>query len=81
MNNTIARYDYRLSETVYIMDGRAYTVYGMTVHRNDGQDTLPVRKIPNISLSMTRVSRLVETCNRLQPSLLHLDDILEDCLP
>ena len=83
MNNTITQYEYRVLQTQYTIQGRTYTVYGISVYEQafDNSPIALVRKVPNISLSMSRVADLVERCNRLQPSPIHLDDIIEDFLP
>jgi hypothetical protein len=83
MNSTVTTYEYQVSESQCRIEGRAYTVYGMAVYQqtSDPDSLIAVRTVPNISLSKTRVSDLVDRCNRLQPSLGHLDDIIEDFLP
>lgn len=83
MNSTITQYEYRITQAQYTIEGCTYTVYGLSVYRRDADNVsvLPVREIPNISLSRARTAELADRCNRLQPSLLHLDDILEDFLP
>ena len=39
-----------------------------------------IRLIPNIACTSAHLSQLVEKCNRLQASLLHIDDIIYDFL-
>lgn len=83
MNSTMTQYEYRVTQSRYTIEGCTYTVYGMSVYRRDHADcsALPVREIPNISLSRSKAAELADRCNRLQPSLIHLDDIIEDELP
>ena len=83
MNTTLTRYDYRISASRHVAEGRTYTAYGISVYQTIPPDPLPqlIRDIPDISQSLSRVATLVERCNRLQPSLVHLDDIVEDYLP
>ena len=83
MNSTITQYEYRVTQSRHTIEGCTYTVYGMSIYQRDRADqpALLVREVPNISLSQARVAELVANCNRLQPSLIHLDDIVEDYLP
>ena len=83
MNNTVTQYDYRISVSLRTEEERTYTSYGISVYQNTPDESHPrlMRHIPDISLSLSRVAELVDRCNRLQPSLVHLDDLVEDCLP
>ena len=82
MNSTLTTYEYQVTESLCHIEGRTYTVYGIAIcQRIAHRPLVTVRVVPNISLSKARVSDLVDRCNRLQPSLHHLDDIIEDFLP
>ena len=62
---------YELMETPCHGEERDYIGYG--IRCGD-------RVLPDLSLSREKVEKLVESCNQLQLSLIHLSDVVEDFL-
>lgn len=53
-----------------------YTSYGIDILK----DCKPIRIIKDVSPNKKKLQKLVFLLNKLQPDLLHIDDIIEDFL-
>ena len=67
---------YVLTEDIHTVDGKCYIFYGISALEG-GQPRISVR---DVCTDRRRVERLVEDCNRLGLSPLHLRDVIEDFL-
>ena len=58
----------------------ARTSYGIALCQTDAGVPIIIRSVADLTTDRERVSSLVDRCNRLALSLIHLDDIIEDFL-
>ena len=58
-------------------DGVLYIAYGLDAVDADGRI---LRSVPDLLLDRHRVMDLIDRCNALELSLIHLDDVIEDLL-
>lgn len=58
-------------------DGVLYIAYGLDAVDADGRI---LRSVPDLLLDRWRVMDLIDRCNALELSLIHLDDVIEDLL-
>ena len=72
---------YGITEEVYSLDTERRVSYGIAAYADaeDGTATI-VASVHDITADRHALSELVELCNRLELSLLHLDDVIEDFL-
>lgn len=72
---------YGMTEEVYSLGAERRVSYGIAAYADaeDGTATI-VASIHDVTADKQALSELVETCNRLELSLLHLDDVIEDFL-
>lgn len=73
---------YGMTEEVYSLDTERRVSYGIAAYadvREDGTATI-VASVHDLTADRQALSELVALCNRLNLSLLHLDDVIEDFL-
>ena len=73
---------YGLTEEKYILDGKARTSYGIAAYANsatDGTATI-VAAVYDICTDKEKLSKLIDSCNRLGLATIHLHDVVEDFL-
>lgn len=58
-------------------DGVLYIAYGLDAVDSDGRI---LRSVPDLLIDRRRVMDLIDRCNALELSLIHLDDVIEDLL-
>ena len=58
----------------------ARTSYGITLCQTDAGVPIIIRSVTDLTTDKARATSLVERCNRLALSPIHLDDIIEDFL-
>ena len=70
---------YALVEEKYIYEDTARVSYGIAAYANTEHGCGDiVLSVHDITSDRTRLSELVESCNRLKLSTLHLNDVIED---
>lgn len=73
-------FTYGVIETMFSVESEKRTTYGIAVYANsatDGSATVLI-SISDISADRALIEELVNRCNRLQLSPLHLKDIISD---
>ena len=73
---------YAVSEERYTFGGESRTSYGIVAYSNadqDGSKTI-VASVRDVTSNKTVLEKLVNDCNRLELSIIHLNDIVEDFL-
>ncbi len=73
---------YGIVQELYAIETEHRISYGIAAYTNmseDGTATI-VASVRDISSDKHQVEELVNLCNHLQLSLLHLDDVIEDFL-
>ena len=73
---------YGIVQELYAVETEHRISYGIAAYANmseDGTATI-VASVRDISSDKHQVEELVNLCNHLQLSLLHLDDVIEDFL-
>ena len=73
---------YAVSEERYTFGNETRTAYGIIVYSNadqDGSKTI-VSSVRDITSDKAGITRLVNDCNRLKLSTVHLCDVIEDFL-
>lgn len=73
---------YEMIEETYSFEGNVRCSYGIAAYANadtDGTATI-VASVHDITADRQALAELVSLCNRLEISLLHLDNIIEDFL-
>ncbi len=84
MNNTIGStsnkmgYTYNVFESELIWSDMSEKSYGVALCVNNGEVTMILKVVPNISSSKRDLSRFVKLCNRLSLSPIHFYDVIED---
>lgn len=78
----MSRITYGLVEERYLLDGRGRTSYGIVAYadaESDGTATV-IASVHDVTSDKTRLAELVQRCNRLKLSPIHLEDVIEDFL-
>ena len=73
---------YAVSEERYTFGDETRTAYGIVAYSNadqDGSKTI-VASVRDVTADKASLSRLVNDCNRLELSTVHLSDVVEDFL-
>ena len=73
---------YGITEEKYTLGQQTRISYGIAAYSNseiDGTATI-IASIHDISEDKEKLSRLVQTCNCLELSVIHLRDVIEDFL-
>ena len=73
---------YAVSEESYTFGGESRTSYGIVAYSNakqDGSKTI-VASVRDVTLDKAALTKLVNECNRLELSTVHLNDVVEDFL-
>ena len=73
---------YAVSEERYTFGNETRTSYGIVAYSNadqDGSKTI-VASVRDVTADKASLSRLVNDCNRLELSTMHLSDVVEDFL-
>ena len=81
-SDTITKSTYEIIEECRCLDGLEYKCYGIAVYIKsdvDGFHTV-IQTIGDITTDRDRLSMLVDQCNLLELSPLHLNDVIEDYL-
>ena len=73
---------YAVSEERYTFGDEVRTSYGIVAYSNDIQDGSKtiVASVRDITSDKTSLTKLVNDCNRLELSTVHLNDVVEDFL-
>lgn len=71
---------YGISEEKYTLNGLTRTSYGVVAYADADKDgtAVIVASVRDITLDRSKLSKLVELCNKLQLSPIHLPDVIED---
>ena len=73
---------YAVSEERYTFGNKTRTSYGIVAYSNadqDGSKTI-VASVRDVTSDKAGLSKLVNDCNRLELSTVHLNDVVEDFL-
>ena len=73
---------YAISKEKYAFGNETRTSYGVVAYSNanqDGSKTI-VASVRDITSDKTSLTKLVDDCNRLELSTVHLNDVVEDFL-
>jgi len=73
---------YAVSEERYTFGNETRTSYGIVAYSNadqDGSKTI-VASVRDVTSDKTSITKLVNDCNRLELSTVHLSDVVEDFL-
>ena len=70
---------YTLCEKTYKSKRSERIAYGIAAYAEDGQTC--ITKLHDVTSDKDALAELVELCNRLQLSPIHLHDVIEDFLP
>lgn len=73
---------YGITEEKYTLGQQTRISYGIAAYSNsetDGTATI-IASVQDISEDREKLSRLVQTCNCLELSVIHLRDVIEDFL-
>ena len=73
---------YAVSEERYTIGDKMRISYGIVAYSNakqDGSRTI-VASVRDVTSDKTSLTRLVNDCNRLELSTIHLNDVVEDFL-
>ena len=73
---------YAVSEERYTFENETRISYGIVAYSNAGQDGSKtiVASVRDITSNKEGLARLVDDCNRLELSTVHLNDVVEDFL-
>ena len=73
---------YAVAEEKYALGEEKRISYGIVAYANAGQDgtTTIVASVRDITPDKKRLKKLVDDCNRLELSTVHLLDVVEDFL-
>lgn len=73
---------YGVTEEFYCCGVSFRTSYGIAAYADANEDgtTTAVAAVHDITADKQTLSELVSQCNRLELSLIHLDDVIEDFL-
>lgn len=78
----ISTITYGITEEIYSLGPDSRITYGIAAYadaENDGTATV-LQSINDITSDREKIQALVETCNRLKLSIIHLRDVVEDFL-
>ncbi len=67
---------YEVTEGDFELDGESYRSYGVAVM----EDGAALKRIDDVSLEKDDIVNLVNFCNELELSPVHIDDVIEDFL-
>lgn len=73
---------YGITEETYSLNGNSRKAYGIAVYadaKEEGTATI-LASVRDITSEREKLSELVEKCNLLELSPIHLDDVIEDFL-
>lgn len=73
---------YGVTEEIYSLGNSSRISYGIAVYaasEEDGTDTI-VASVHDITADKRALSELIDLCNRLELSIIHLNDVVEDFL-
>ena len=73
---------YGMTEEIYTLNGKSRKSYGIAIYSNaeeDGSATI-LTAVRDITSERERLEDLVQKCNLLELSPIHLDDVIEDFL-
>ncbi len=65
-------------DKLFCVDAGNYISYGMDIYNTKTEKL--IRSIKDICLKKENLEALIVKCNKLQPALIHIDDIIEDFL-
>ena len=73
---------YAVSEERYTFCDEARTSYGIVAYSNADQDgsRIIVASVRDVTSDKASLTKLVDDCNRLKLSTVHLNDVVEDFL-
>ena len=73
---------YAVAEEKYALENESRTSYGIVAYANAEQDgtAMIVASVRDITYDKNRLRKLVDDCNRLELSTVHLHDVVEDFL-
>lgn len=73
---------YGLIEEKYNCDGKSRISYGVAVYSDSATDgsTIIVESVHDITCDKEKLLKLINNCNDLQLSRIHLSDVIEDFL-
>ena len=73
---------YGLTEEVYALGTERRVSYGIVAYADAEEDgtTTIIASVHDVTADRQALSALVELCNRLELSLIHLNDVVEDFL-
>lgn len=79
--NQYYEYTYGITEEVYSIEKHSRKSYGIAAYSDSGDSTATfVASVHDISSDRKSLDGLVLLCNRLELSLIHLNDAVEDFL-
>ena len=65
-------------DKLFCEDAGNYISYGMDIYNSKTEKL--IRSIKDICLKKEHLETLICKCNKLQPDIIHIDDIIEDFL-
>ena len=73
---------YGICEELYEIDGKSRISYGIIAYSDAmADDTKTIlASVRDVSVDRTKISELIQTCNDLELSPLHLEDVVADFL-
>ena len=80
LNNTAVNYAYGITKESYSLGDSLHVAYGIAAYANseeDGTSTI-VASIHDITTNEQAILELMQQCNRLGLSTIHLFDVMED---
>lgn len=66
------------TDKLYCEDAGNYIAYGINIYNEETKNI--ILSIKNISLKKEPLELLIKKCNKLQPDIMHIADIIEDFL-
>ncbi|MBR2908223.1 MAG: hypothetical protein IKJ04_08180 [Clostridia bacterium] len=73
---------YGITEEIYSLNGKSRRAYGIAAYADaeqDGTATI-IAAVRDVTADKQRLAALVQKCNLLEVSPIHLDDVIEDFL-
>ncbi len=78
MLSTAIECEYKLCSDRYLIEGEYHTGYGISVvDISSGEEMM---RLEDISASKSDIEELIELCNRLKLSPIHIHDVIKDHL-
>ena len=73
---------YGVTEEIYSLGASTRTSYGITAYSDSDEhsNTTIVASVHDVTADKKSISKLVDLCNRLELSSIHLNDVVEDFL-